>query len=331
MTPDLMYQVCIFIFGTIVGSFLNVCIVRLPQEKSVVFPASYCPSCEKPLKWYHNVPLISYAILLGKCCFCQTRISFRYFLVELLTGLIFLGFYSLIGMQWLLLPYLVMVSGFIVATFVDFEHRIIPDEISVGGMFVGFLFSLFFVNMHQITPEYIVVGAYFMRGLALFFIVLQLGYCLIKKKVTDDDRFFFMILVAFVAVEYFVASLVGMGLIPMSLHLASLQASIHGAFIGGGLIYFMGLIGDWIFKKESMGGGDVKLLAMIGAFLGWKLAILTFFLAPFFGAVVGIIQKIRTKESAIAYGPYICMAAVISLFWGNWIIVWVLNGYQIPG
>jgi len=108
-----------------------------------------------------------------------------------------------------------------------------------------------------------------------------------------------------------------------------LLASVIGVLVGGGSIYLMGTLGEWVFKKEAMGGGDVKLLAMIGAFLGWKLALLTFFIAPFFGAIVGIIEKIRTKDSTIAYGPYLVLGALVSMFWGDWIIRWVMNGYRL--
>jgi len=162
------------------------------------------------------------------------------------------------------------VCGFIVAIFVDFEHRIIPDEISVGGMFAGLLFSLMIPALH--------------------------GYE------------------------------AGPGVWPF---VKSFGQSLLGVLVGGGAIYAMGLLGDFIFKKESMGGGDVKLLAMIGAFLGWKSALLTFFIAPFFGAVYGIVEKIRTKDSAIAYGPFLVLGALISMFYGDAIIAWIKGGYGL--
>ncbi len=250
-----------FMIGSVVGSFLNVCIVRLPLEKSVVFPGSHCTVCQKPIQWYDNIPILSWLFLKGKCRHCATKFSFRYPLVELLTGLVFVGFYLHYGLQWLLLPYLVMISGFIVAIFVDFEHRIIPDEVSIGGMIAGLVFSLFIPQLHGVSSPF-----------------LGVGY------------------------------------------------SLMGILIGGGSIYLMGVIGDFIFKKETMGGGDVKLLGMIGAFMGWKLAILTFFIAPFFGGVFGIIEKIRTKDSTIAYGPFIIAGALVSLFWGPQIIEFIMTG-----
>jgi leader peptidase (prepilin peptidase)/N-methyltransferase len=218
------------------------------------------------IPWYDNVPLVSYLILGGRCRFCRHKISLRYVLVELITALSFFGLYRYYHLTPLFFAYAFMVSCFIVATFVDFSHRIIPDEVSVGGMVVGIFFSFFIPELHGITQ-----GGFEARELAL-------------------------------------------------------GRSTLGVIIGGGLIYGMGLIGDVIFRKESMGGGDVKLMAMIGACMGWKLAVLTFFIAPLFGAVYGIIEKIRTKESAIAYGPFLVLGALISLFWGDSILVWFMSG-----
>ena len=141
-----------------VGSFLNVCIVRLPLEKSIVFPGSHCVACRTPIQWYDNIPLISWIILGGRCRSCKAGISFRYWFVELLTALTFLFFYSYYGMQPVIWPYLAMVSGFIVATFVDFEHRIIPDEVSIGGMIAGLVFSLFVPQLHGTHSPFLGVG-----------------------------------------------------------------------------------------------------------------------------------------------------------------------------
>ena len=253
-----------FYFGAIIGSFLNVCIVRMPKEQSIVKPSSHCLHCKKPILWYDNIPLVSFLALLGRCRFCKKSISIRYFIVELLTALFFLGFYFYFGLSWKWMAYSIFVSGLIIATFIDIEHRIIPDEISIGGMVVGLIFSLLFPELHKTSS-----------------------------------------------------------------HLLALWRSLLGVLIGGGSIYAMGLLGDFIFKKESMGGGDVKLLAMIGAFLGWPSAVLTFFIAPIFGAVAGIIVKIRTKESVIPYGPFLAIAALISLFFSQPLIDWILSGYGV--
>ena len=268
----MIIDILFFIFGAIVGSFLNVCIVRMPHEKSIVMPGSHCIKCQKPLAWHDNIPLLSYILLGGRCRFCHEKFSIRYFFVELLTAIIFVLFYRYYGLNILVAPYLFMTCCFIVATFVDFEHRIIPDEISVGGMIFGLVFSFLIPQMHVTS--------------------MQASHWIIP-------------------------------------HFKALGLSLLGVLVGGGSIYAMGILGDFLFKKESMGGGDVKLLAMVGAFLGWKMAILTFFIAPFFGAIFGIIEKIRTKDTAIAYGPFLVLGALISLFYGNHLIAWILSGYGL--
>lgn len=319
-----------FIMGTIIGSFLNVCIIRMPQEKSVVFPASHCPQCHQPIAWYDNIPLISWLILQGKCRHCKKQISFRYFVVEFLTGLIYVVFYLHFGLNPVLPAYLVMVSCFIVATFVDIGHRIIPDEISVGGMWAGIVLSAFIPQMHVPSGE-LNVGAFAAGIIVIICLLLSWVYPFFcKHLIEEEDNYDDKPLKLLVTLSLIFVYLVNSHVLKLpglwNWHAYSLASSLVGFIIGGGAIYMMGLIGDIIFRKESMGGGDVKLLAMIGAFLGWKIAILSFFLAPFFGGVVGIIEKIRTKDSTIAYGPFLILGALISLFWGDQILSWIISG-----
>ncbi len=245
----------VFLFGICIGSFLNVCIYRMGREQSVVRPASHCPHCNKPIRPTDNIPLLSYVLLRGRCRDCGARISFRYFFIELLTGAVFLTMYYNFRLTPLALIYCLFASGLIVATFVDFDFRIIPDEISVGGVVVGLILSSVYPLLHHVPT-----------------------------------------------------------------HLLGFRQSLLGVLVGGGVLWVLGCIGDFIFKKESMGGGDVKLLAMIGAFLGWKVALLCLPLASVIGAVVGIIAKIRTGESVIAFGPYLSMGAFICIFWADKII-----------
>lgn len=252
----------IFVFGTAVGSFLNVCIYRLPRKESIIRPRSHCTKCNKMVAWYDNIPLLSYLLLLGKCRHCKAKISFQYFIVEFLTGSMFVLLVNKFGFTLDSLIYIIFTSGLIVATFVDFNFRIIPDEINIGGIILALIFGLAYPQLHN----------------------------------ADN-------------------------------HLSGLLRAFLGMIIGGGIIYLTGVIGDFIFKKETMGGGDVKLLAMIGAFLGWQIAILTFFIAPVIGAVVGIIIKLKTKSSLIAYGPYISLASIIALFWNKQIISWIFYRY----
>jgi len=255
-------KIFIFIFGSIVGSFLNVCIHRLPLEQSVVFPRSHCPKCKKLIPWFDNIPFISYIFLLGHCRFCRQKISLRYFLVELLTAGMFLFFYLHFGFSFKFFLYVIFTCGLIVATFVDFSHRIIPDEISIGGMCAGFLIN----------------------------------------------------------------GLRGLSFNPFAYNYHPLADSFIGIIIGGGIIYATGYLFDLFYFKllkhppiqgetESMGGGDVKLLAMIGAFLGWKAALITFFVAPFFGMAVGLFNLVVKKDHLIPYGPFLSLAALMSIFW----------------
>ncbi|MBF0489059.1 MAG: prepilin peptidase [Candidatus Omnitrophica bacterium] len=325
-----MELLCFFLFGCLIGSFLNVCIVRLPAEKSVVFPSSHCPKCQKNIEWYDNIPLISWMILGGKCRHCQSPISFRYWMVEFLTGSTFAAFYLHYGLNPLLTPYLVMVACFIVAMFVDLEHRIIPDEVSVGGMWAGIFLSALIPQMHPMTDD-LVSGSFFAGFIVVICLFLTWIYPIFCKHLIeneepyDDKPLKVLVLVSLIFIALITThTLVLPGI--LNAHAHSLAGALIGFIIGGGSIYMMGLIGDIIFRKESMGGGDVKLMAMVGAFLGWKIAILAFFIAPFFGGVIGIIEKIRTKDSTIAYGPFLVLGTLISLFWGQAIVDWLLNG-----
>ncbi len=332
MSIDLsLMPIFIFCLGAIIGSFLNVCIVRLPHEKSVVFPSSHCPKCQNPIQWFDNIPLLSWLILRGSCRACKASIAFRYWLVELLTAGAFLFLYQYYGLQAVLVPYAVMICCFIVATFVDFEHRIIPDEVSVGGMYAGIALSALIPALHPMAVVDLPLSTLIACGIVLLCLLLMWVYPYFCKHLMEEDSpaqdrpVKLLVLSALVGLALINALLVYVPM-PWGVHMASLGSALAGFLIGGGLIYALGLVGDIIFRKESMGGGDVKLLAMVGAFLGWKLAILAFFIAPFFGAVFGIIEKMRTKDNTIAYGPFLVLGALVSLFWGELIIAFILNG-----
>jgi len=245
----------VFVIGSMVGSFLNVCIYRMPEEESIVTPRSHCTHCKKQIFWYDNIPFISYIFLRGKCRFCKKPISMRYLVVELLTALSFFILYLTFGLTVHFFVYAAWMSALIVASFIDLSHQIIPDEISLGGLIVGLLLSALYPSLHGVHT-------------------LWLG----------------------------------------------VKASLMGALVGGGAIYLIGVFGNFVFKKESMGGGDVKLLAMVGAVLGWRLTLVAFFVAPFFGSVVGITLKIRQGTDVIPYGPFLSLGSVIALFWGERIL-----------
>ncbi|RPJ00708.1 MAG: prepilin peptidase [Deltaproteobacteria bacterium] len=243
------------IVGALIGSFLNVCIARLPKEESIVFPGSHCPRCGHPIRGYDNIPIISYLVLKGKCRDCGASISIQYPLVEGITAvgsfLLFLRF----GLSVAYLIYFAFLCSLIVITVIDLYHQIIPDVISLPGIGVGLLASL------------VLPGITFWNSLV-------------------------------------------------------------GVLLGGGSLFIVATVYQWLFKREGMGGGDVKLLAMIGAFLGWKVVILTILLSSLIGSVVGIVMivvKGKDFKYAIPFGPFLAAGAVISLGWGGQIIGWYLN------
>lgn len=252
-------KIFIFCLGATVGSFLNVCIYRMPRKESIVRPGSHCPHCKQRIAWYDNIPFLSYVFLRGHCRHCNGKISFRYFVVELLTASLFLFLWYYFGLSLLFWIYAALCSSLIVVSFIDIHIQEIPDEISLSGILIGLALSVIFPQLQGEVSH----------KLALFH-------------------------------------------------------SFLGVLAGGGAIYITGLIGNAIFRKESMGGGDVKLMAMIGAFIGWKLVLIAFFIAPFFGAVVGIVLKIKEGKSLIPYGPFLSLASIISIIWGEKIIYWLL-------
>ena len=257
-----------FIFGSIVGSFLNVCIYRLPRGESIISPSSHCPSCQKALLWRDNIPFLSYILLKGRCRYCHQVISFRYFVVEFLTAILFLSLFLKFGLSWDMLIYLAFISSLIVATFTDFDHRIIPDVVTYPALVLGLILSIVYPSMQRTIHQWSNICA------------------------SPGEGFL---------------------------------ASLIGALSGGLFLYATGVLGGKVFKKEAMGGGDVKLLAMIGAFLGWQLVALTIFLSALSGSLVGLVIKLKKGESYIPYGPYLALGAVISLLWGEGLINWYLH------
>jgi leader peptidase (prepilin peptidase)/N-methyltransferase len=245
----------VLITGMLIGSFLNVCICRMPKGESVVFPPSHCPQCDYRIRWYDNIPLFSYLLLRAKCRGCGLHISLQYPLVELLNGLMTLALFLRFGPTFAFLVLFLFCSAMVVITFIDLEHQIIPDEISLSGIVVGFVLS-FFLQGH------------------------------------------------------------------------SWLNSLLGILLGGGSLLLVAYGYQWLTGKEGMGGGDIKLLAMMGAFLGWKSIPFIIFASSLIGSVIGItIMLIQKKDSklAIPFGPYLAFAAVVYIFYGKQIIHWYLN------
>ncbi|MDD3726483.1 MAG: prepilin peptidase [Candidatus Ratteibacteria bacterium] len=245
--------IIIFILGLIFGSFANVVIYRLPKGKSIVSPGSQCPSCGKNILWYDNIPLLSYILLRGRCRFCKASISYRYFVVELITGLLFLALYLKFGLTIDLSIYALFILCLLIMGFIDIDTYLISDIIVLPGIAIGFILSVIFPQMHY---EMTRVG--------------------------------------------------------------SLWYSFTGIMIGAGILIFLAMVGKLLFRKEAMGGGDIKLLAMIGAFLGWKCVFITIFFASLLGTVISLTLiglKKKKMEDYVPFGPYLGLGAVVSLFY----------------
>ena len=244
---SLFWAICAFVFGAAIGSFLNVCIWRIPEGKSIVFPASHCPKCGKSIRPCDNIPVLSWLILRGRCRDCGEPISPRYPLVEILTALLSLVLFWKYGLSLQYLAAFLFAAALVVITFIDFDHQIIPDVISLPGIPVFFLLAVF---------------------------VMGIGF---------------------------------------------LDALI-GLIIGGGFLYLVAVGYELIAKREGMGGGDIKLLAMIGAFLGWKSLFFVVFMSSILGALVGIVLimiKGKDMKYAVPFGPFLSIAAVMYLFVGS--------------
>jgi len=247
--------IIVLIFGAIVGSFLNVCIYRLPRDKSIIVPNSYCPDCKKPIKFYDNIPILSYIILRGRCRHCNAKISIRYPIVEFITALLFLLLYKITGLTIEFCVMMLFVSLLIVISFVDLEFQIIPDILSIGGLIIGLILSFFRQNF----------------------------------------GFF---------------------------------DALFGVLLGGGVLFAIAYGYQLLRKIEGMGGGDIKLIGMIGAYCGIKGVIFTIITGSFFGTIVGIpAMLIKGKDSkyAIPFGPFLSLGAVIYIFYGKMCIIAFLN------
>jgi leader peptidase (prepilin peptidase)/N-methyltransferase len=256
--PPAVAIAIVTVFGAVVGSFLNVCIYRLPLGKSVVWPASACTQCKRELLWYENIPVVSWAVLRGRCRTCGVAISFRYPLIEAITGAMF-------GLAWwyygpgpLLASRILFGCALIVLFAIDLEHHLLPNVITLPGIVIGFVFSLF----------------------------TEPGW----------------------------------------------QASIIGLLAGGGALYAIAEAYYRVRHEEGLGMGDVKMLAMIGAFLGWKLALLTLMLASFAGTIIGmllIVTKRGGMKYALPFGTFLALGAAAAASVGPGLLDWYLRLFQL--
>lgn len=239
-------------FGLIVGSFLNVVIRRLPLDESLVRPASHCPACQAPIRPWDNIPVLSFLLLLGKCRACGTAISWRYPAVEALTGGLFALTVAVFGPTLQAAFLLLFLSGLVVVAFIDLDHQIIPNLVTLPGIPLGLLAGL-------------LVG--------------------------DPP----------------------------------LLDRVIGALAGAGFLYLVLFYGSVLYGQEAMGEGDLNLIALVGAFLGWRAVVLTVLIGCLTGSAVGLglIAAGRLhRRQHIPFGPFLALGAVVALFWGEILIDW---------
>jgi leader peptidase (prepilin peptidase) / N-methyltransferase len=342
--PFHFWSVVFFVFGSIVGSFLNVCIYRMPLGLSVVSPPSHCPHCKYSIPWYLNVPLLTWVSLRGKCKSCGAPISPRYFTVELLTGVTFLACWLSFGVvsAWLALIYALFLSGLIVATFIDFEHFIIPDEITIGGMVVGFLCSILLPRLHG-EPGVMAALKQSLLGLVigggLVYLILRLGKLLFGRQRVElpaDTRIVFSETAIHlpdkdipyeelfyrksdvITMHARTLELVDRGYLDVQVRLSPERLWIGDEVLTPEAVPHMEAISaEIVLPREAMGFGDVKFMAAIGAFLGWQATIFSLMVSSMIGSLVGItliVLRRREWSSRLPYGPYIAVAAVIWVF-----------------
>jgi leader peptidase (prepilin peptidase)/N-methyltransferase len=262
-----------FVFGLLIGSFLNVCIYRWPLDLSVVTPRSHCPQCDAPIAWYDNVPLLSYLILRGRCRRCGKGIPYRYPLVELLTACLFAGIVWKLGLTLGAAKFCVLVAMLVALMFTDLEERILPDEFTLGGLLVGLAFSPF-IRVPDITAH----------------------------------------------------AVLGLMGIDLPVRAMSVAESLCGAILPAGTLW----LGGWLFEKfrhkEGLGLGDVKMMAMVGAFLGVSGALLTLLAGAMAGSLIGIIYIKVTKQEMGSYqlpfGTFLAAAAIFAALSGPKVIDW---------
>ncbi len=254
---ETLVTILVVLTGTCIGSFLNVCIHRIPRRESIVFSGSACPHCRKKIAFYDNIPIISYLILGGRCRNCGGHISARYPLVEALTGAVFLVLFLKFGLTASFLVYSVFSSALIVVTFIDLSLRIIPDVITLPGIVAGILAS----------------------------------------TLLADSTW------------------------------AGLVDSLVGVATGSGLLLVVGLLYYGVAGREGLGGGDVKLLAMIGSFTGWKGVVVTIIGGSLAGSVVGLVLMAvagKDRRYALPFGPFLAGGALFHILYGEELIVWYL-------
>ena len=358
LMPFHFWSLVFFSFGCIVGSFLNVCIYRMPLGMSIVTPKSHCPHCKYSIPWHLNIPLVTWLALRGRCKNCGAPISLRYFVVELLTGAAFLSCWLAFGdagHPFQSLPvafvYAVFLAGLIAATFIDFEHFIIPDEITLGGMAVGFAASFFLPSLQGATTLNVGMWRSFIGavvGAATIYAILRLGKLLFgrqrvklpvgakivfgetsvhlpDKEIPYEELFYRKSDV--IALRARTVELVDRGYQDVLVRLSPSALEIGGEKMNPDDVPYMEAVSaEIVLPREAMGLGDVKFMGAIGAFIGWQAVIFSLMLSSMIGAAVGvtlIAMRRRQWSSRMPYGPYIALAATIWIFGGKKLVPWL--------
>ena len=353
-TYEFLFDAFAFVLGAAVGSFLNVCIYRWPVDLSINKPRrSFCPNCKQPIPWHQNLPLVSWMALRGRCANCGAKISFRYFAVELVTAVLFLAIWQRFPWQ-IAIAYWVFVSLLVIGTFIDFEHFIIPDRVTIGGVIAGVVFSVVVPPLMGTDSRV----AAFLRallaaalGYVILLIVLEAGKIAFGRKrirfdvptpftwtKLGDDADFVVGTEESLWSDYFARE-------KDKLLLQCDEVKIDHNTYGDLLLDFRydrvtaegqvlmlddvtqiaGVARELVIPREAMGRGDLKFLAAIGAFLGWRAVLFSLFAGSLLGSVIGLITLVvgkRVWSAKLPFGPYLAFGAVAWMFFGETFLHW---------
>lgn len=353
----LLFGAFAFVLGATVGSFLNVCIYRWPVDLSINRPRrSFCPNCKQPIPWHQNLPLISWIVLRGCCANCGAKISFRYFAVELVTALLFLAIWK--SFPWpVAIAYWIFISFLIIGTFIDFEHFIIPDRVTIGGVIAGVVCSVAIPALMQ-TDSRIAAGVRSLLAAALGYvillIVLEAGKVAFGRKrirfdaptpfawtKRGDDADFVVGTEESLWSDYFAREKDRLlvtcdearidhhtyGNVLLDFRYDRVTAEGHMLMLDD-VTQISGVARELVIPREAMGRGDLKFLAAIGAFLGWRAVLFSLFAGSLLGSIVGLITLVVGKpvwSAKLPFGPYLAFGAVTWMFFGNMFLRWYVT------
>ncbi|PYI95629.1 MAG: prepilin peptidase [Verrucomicrobia bacterium] len=343
-----------FVIGATVGSFLNVCIYRWPVDLSINRPRrSFCPNCKQPIPWHQNLPLISWTVLRGSCANCGAKISLRYFAVELVTAVLFLAIWESFPWQ-VAIAYWIFISFLIIGTFIDFEHFIIPDRVTIGGIIAGVVCSVAVPALMQ-TDSRLAAGVRSLLAAALGYvillIVLEAGKIAFGRKrirfdaptsftwiKRGDDADFVVGTEESLWSDYFARERDRLlltcdearidhhtyGNIMLDFRYDRVIAEGHAMMLDD-VVQISGVARELVIPREAMGRGDLKFLAAIGAFLGWRAVLFSLFAGSLLGSIVGLVTLVVGKpvwSAKLPFGPYLAFGAVTWMFLGNMFLRW---------